>query len=92
MTDETEPAGGLDARRRRIHFRVRRRGMVELDLLLGRFSDARLAALSPDDLDRFEKLLEVPDQELFRWITENDVPDGHRSALMSALIAFHERR
>ena len=92
MTDETEPAGGLDARRRRIHFRVRRRGMVELDVLLGRFADARLAALSPDDLDRFETLLEVPDQELFRWITEDDVPEGHRSALMSDLIAFHERR
>lgn len=92
MTKETEQTGGLDARRRRIHFRVRRRGMVELDVLLGRFADDMLPALSEHDLDTFESLLEVPDQDLFRWITTNDAPMGHRSALMSALIAFHERR
>lgn len=92
MVDGSPEPGGLDARRRRIHFRVWRRGMHELDILLGGFADARLATLSPQDLDRFEALLDVPDQELFRWITEDAAPAAHRSSLMSDLIAFHERR
>ena len=43
--------------------------MRELDLLLGRFLAAGLGALGREDLDRFERLLEHPDQDILAWLT-----------------------
>ncbi|MGV8840394.1 MAG: FAD assembly factor SdhE [Bauldia sp.] len=92
MIGNSTASDGLDARRRRIQFRVRRRGLYELDVLLGAFADARLAALPGEDLDRFEELLDLPDQELLRWITGGGpVPAAYRSSLFDALIAFHRQ-
>lgn len=66
--------------------------MYELDALLGAFADARLATLPDDDLARLEQLLDVPDQELFRWITGGGpVPAAYRSSLFDDLAAFHRR-
>lgn len=60
----------MDARRKRLLYRSRYRGLHENDLLLGRFADARLAGLSEAQLDRFEALLERPDNDLYDWITD----------------------
>ncbi|MBM3581802.1 MAG: succinate dehydrogenase assembly factor 2 [Alphaproteobacteria bacterium] len=57
-------------RLKRILYRARHRGMQETDWLLGRFAERRLEGLSPGHLDLFERLLEVPDNDLFDWITE----------------------
>ena len=46
-----------------------RRGMKEMDLILGRFADGRLASLEPAMLDRYESMLSENDQDLYRWIT-----------------------
>ena len=58
-----------DTRRKRLRFRAWHRGMQEMDLLLGRFADARLAALSDADLGHFEVLLQCADQDLYPWVT-----------------------
>lgn len=63
------PLRELDARRRRTHFRAWHRGMREMDLIFGRFADARLAALSPEELDCFEALMEETDRDLLAWLT-----------------------
>ena len=39
-----------------------------MDLVLGRFADAHLAALSDRDLDELERWLEIPDQQMFAWV------------------------
>jgi antitoxin CptB len=81
---------GLDARRKRIHFRVWRRGIHELDLVLGRFADAHLAALSETDLDRLEALLDAPDQLLLAWLTGAEPPPPeHCSTLFDRIVAFN---
>jgi len=68
---------GLDARQRRLLFRAWRRGVREMDLVLGRFADANLARLSDSELTEFEKLLEIPDQQLLAWVngTEKAPPE-----------------
>lgn len=89
MTDNRY-AAGLDARRKRIHFRVWRRGIHELDLVLGRFADAHLAALSETDLDRLEALLDAPDQLLLAWLTGAEPPPPEfRSSLFDRIAAFN---
>ncbi len=57
-----------DIRLKKIKFRSWRRGFKEADLILGPFADAHAAALSPDQLDRLETLLDQPDQDLYAWI------------------------
>ena len=60
---------GLDARRRRLLFRSWHRGIREMDLVYGRFADAQIAALSDAELDDYERLLELPDQQVFEWVS-----------------------
>ncbi|MEM6664793.1 MAG: succinate dehydrogenase assembly factor 2 [Pseudomonadota bacterium] len=81
---------GLDPRRRKILFRAWHRGTREMDLVMGRFADSFLATLSDEQLDDFEALIEVPDRDLFAWVTgEAATPDNWNSPVMRALAAFH---
>ncbi len=56
-------------RLRRLRMRSWRRGTKEMDLLLGPYADARLEALSADELDLYERLLEESDQDLYLWVS-----------------------
>lgn len=55
-------------RLKRIRFRAWRRGFREADLILGPFADSRVRDLSPDELERFEALLEESDQDIWDWV------------------------
>ena len=61
-------SAALDERRRRILFRAWRRGVREMDLVMGRFADANLPGMSEAELDEFERLLDAPDPEVLAWI------------------------
>jgi antitoxin CptB len=57
---------------------------------MGRFADARLAAMTDGEMDQFEGLLEAPDQDLLAWITgERAVPANYDMPIFQALRAFH---
>ena len=56
-------------RLKRLKMRSWRRGMREMDMLLGPFSDGPLAELSDVQLDMYELLLSENDQEIYRWIS-----------------------
>jgi antitoxin CptB len=68
MPGSTLSSAALDKRRRRILFRARRRGVREMDLVLGRFADAHLPLMREAELSEFERLLDVPDPQLFAWV------------------------
>ena len=90
MSGTTRSSADLDPRRRRILFRAWHRGMREMDLIMGRFADAEIGALSEAELDQFEALIEVPDRDLFGWLTgEFDVAENYDTALYRRLKAFH---
>jgi antitoxin CptB len=77
MTGTSRTSEGLDARQRKLLFRSWHRGMREMDLILGSFADAEIEGLSADELDQYERLLEINDTELLPWITGQDpVPSG----------------
>jgi antitoxin CptB len=54
----------LDIRRRRALWRAGHRGTKEMDLLLGRYAEKRLAAMAEAELAAFERLLALPDPDL----------------------------
>ena len=51
-----------------------RRGMLELDALLGDFVDQHYLAMSAQQRDRFHMVLEYPDQMLFDYFFGGSVP------------------
>jgi antitoxin CptB len=76
MTGSTRSSGGLDDRRKRLLFRCWHRGIREMDLILGRFADSEIAGLTDDELDQLERLIEVPDPDLYAALTGNAPPAG----------------
>jgi antitoxin CptB len=81
---------GLDQRRRRLLFRAWHRGIREMDLVIGRFADVHITGFSDAELDDFEELLEIPDQQAFAWITGADeIPTDFDTAMFRRLRDFH---
>jgi antitoxin CptB len=82
-----EPKGPAAAetpadRIKRLRLRSWRRGIREMDLILGRFADAALPGLGATDLDAYEALLVENDHDLYAWIAGRaPVPEGHRAML-----------
>ena len=54
----------------------------------------RILPNSPsDELDDYERLLDVPDHDLYVWVTgEADIPEDYRTALLDRIVRFHQRR
>ncbi|MFE1602518.1 FAD assembly factor SdhE [Methylobacterium sp. ID0610] len=91
MTGTTRSSADLDPRRRRTLYRSWHRGTREMDLIMGRFADAEIGTLSEADLDEFERLIEVPDRDLFRWISgEEDAPVNYDTPVFRRLKGFHQ--
>ena len=63
-----------EQRRKRLRFRSWHRGTREMDLILGRFADAHIAAMSPAQLDRYAALLENSDPDIYDWLTDRAAP------------------
>jgi antitoxin CptB len=74
MSGSLLSSSALDERRRRILFRAWRRGLKEMDLVMGRFADANLAAMSESELAEFERLLDVADPQVLAWIMGDETP------------------
>jgi antitoxin CptB len=68
MVDDPQARDPLDVRRRKLRFRSWHRGMREMDLILGPFADARLDALTGDEMDQYERLLDRTDTELLPYV------------------------
>ena len=89
MTGSTRSSEGLDDRRKRLLFRCWHRGTREMDLILGRFADAGIAGLSDGEMAELERLLEVPDPDLYAALTgDAPLPPEHASALFDHIKAF----
>jgi antitoxin CptB len=74
-------------RLKRLKMRSMRRGTKEMDILLIRYSDAKLAEMSGQALDLYESLLDENDQDLYQWISGQKSAPEHLSALIDDIIA-----
>ena len=89
MTGTTRSSEGLDARRRRLLFRAWHRGTREMDLIMGRFADATIGALSEAEVEEFERLSDQPEPDVYAWITgDRPVPPEHDTTLFQKLRSF----
>ncbi|WP_163359785.1 succinate dehydrogenase assembly factor 2, partial [Klebsiella aerogenes] len=85
-TGTTRSSADLDPRRRKILFRSWHRGTREMDLIMGRYADAYIGELTEAELDDWERLIEVPDRDLFAWVTDKAVtPANYDTAVFRSL-------
>lgn len=74
-----------ETRHKRIAMRAWHRGTKEMDLILGRFAEAHLATLAPDQLDQFEALMEQNDHDLYQWVTGRVAAQAPFAALIERI-------
>ncbi len=90
MTERS--SAGLDERRRKLLFRAWRRGVREMDLIVGRFADAHIEGFDAAGLDDFERLIEAPNAALYAWVIGAEaIPADYDTAVLASLKAFHAR-
>jgi antitoxin CptB len=68
------------------------RGIREMDLIMGRFANEEIDSLTGQELDDFERLTELPDQELLAWVTgEQATPTEYDTVVFRRMRDFHLR-
>lgn len=82
LPDGTASAAGskeemeLDVRRKRLVYRAKQRGWLEVDLLLGTWANQNVHSLGADELDQFEQFVNLETIDIYNVITlRSDVPD-----------------
>lgn len=76
-----------EAEIRKLTLRSWRRGMREMDLLLGPFAEAELPGMSEAERTAYAALLEESDPDLLAWIVAETVGRPQAPAAHAALIA-----
>lgn len=66
-----------------------RRGMLELDVLLGNFLEEAFVKLSGSEQALFVLLLNENDQDLFNWLIGREKPGNEHLATMIEKIRHH---
>jgi len=78
-------------RLKRLKMRSMRRGIKEMDLILGPFADKGLASLDSAALDLYEQMLGENDQDLYQWFSgQKTTPDEYAALIahVSAVVGF----
>ncbi|RME14706.1 MAG: succinate dehydrogenase assembly factor 2 [Alphaproteobacteria bacterium] len=77
-------------RLKRLAMRAHRRGIKEMDVILGHFADRRLASLDGAGLDAFEALLDEADHDLYQWVSGQVPPPAEHAALIAEIARVAE--
>ena len=78
----------LENRLKRMKMRAWHRGTKEMDIILGRFTDDKLAAMTGPQLDLLDALMEENDQDLYQWVT-GQAPAPEKFTVLIDEIAAH---
>lgn len=90
MSETMRSSAGLDARRKRLLFRSWHRGMREMDYVLGTFANEAIADMTDDELAEFEMLMQVPDPDMYKWLSGTaEVPPNWNNEVVRRIRQFH---
>lgn len=81
-----------EARLKRMRMRSWRRGIKEMDLILGPYADARLAALDAPTLAAYDRLLAENDHDLLQWVMGQSAAPPDLATLITDIAAFARSR
>jgi len=74
-----------ETRLKRLRMRSMRRGIKEMDIILGRFAETELDGLDAATLDVYDTLLSENDQDLYRWVTGQAAPPGRFASIITRI-------
>ncbi len=83
------PAEPDEVALKRLRLRSWRRGIKEMDLVLGAFADAELAALPAGDRRLYDSLLSENDHDLYGWFTGTLPAPARWEPILRRIQAFH---
>ncbi len=83
MTQET-----AENRLKRLTMRSWRRGIKEMDMVLGPFAERHLGDLSQDELQAYDRLLSENDHDLYAWISGRIAPPAEHAPLLARIAEF----
>ncbi|EED94187.1 predicted protein, partial [Thalassiosira pseudonana CCMP1335] len=73
----------LDVRKKRLVYRSKQRGWLEVDLLLGTWASENVASLSVDELNDFEQFVNLETIDIYNVLTLRvDVPKEMQSTVV----------
>ena len=75
-------------RLKRLQMRSMRRGIKEMDLILSRYAQAKLAVFDAASLDCYEDLLNENDQDLYQWVSGQAPSPRRISEMIEDIQAF----
>jgi len=78
-----------DVRLKRLRMRSMRRGIKEMDLILGAFAQGSLGELASAEVDLYDALLSENDHDLYRWVS-GQAPAPARYVDLVTRIAQHQ--
>lgn len=78
----------IESRIKRAKFRANHRGTKEMDIVLGRFAEAKATSMSEEQLGLLEDLLALPDQDIDQWIKGYEPPPG-LAVMIADIRRFH---
>lgn len=81
-----------EARLKRMAMRSWRRGTKEMDLVLGPYADAHLAAMEEGKLALYDRLLDENDQDLLPWVLGQVAAPAAFAGLIAEIGAFARAR
>eukprot|EP00940_MAST-03C_sp_MAST-3C-sp2_P001555 g1555.t1 len=86
--------GGMDeltVRRKRILYRSRQRGWLEVDLMLGKFAEKNVMSMPVEELDQYEQILAQETIDIFKIVTgAKEAPSEVKGPALERLMRFCE--
>jgi antitoxin CptB len=67
---------------KRLTMRSMRRGIKEMDIILSRYADLRLAGFDAAQLELYDVLLSENDQDLYQWVSGQLAPPARLEAMI----------
>lgn len=78
------------SRIKKLSYQSWHRGIRELDLILGQFSDKYLSTFSEKELDEYQAILENNDLDLWDWISGKvSIPVEHSNYILQKICKFY---
>ena len=71
---------------KRLRMRSMRRGIKEMDIILGHFSEMGLDSLSVEQLQNYDVLLSENDHDLYAWVSGALPPPDKFSQIISKIV------
>lgn len=79
----------LEVRKKRLVYRSKQRGWLEVDLLLGTWAAQNVPHLSMDELDEFEKFVNLETIDIYNVLTlRTDIPEEMKGSVVEKIQAW----